>query len=201
MTTLIFWLFGFIPTFFIYLLLSVGIALYIFSEVATVSLAKYIPSSFLTSSAIKVVSIGIMSLSLFLLGVSYSSQAFKEEIDKRNAEIVKINDEAKNISEKVVIKYVTQEKIIKEKGNEIIKYVNTKNDADCNLHNSTIELLNSAAKNNLPDPTRAIDETSAGIDFSTVKKIIIENYNKYYELKNNNDSLQEWIIKQQKNNE
>ena len=142
-----------------------------------------------------------MSLSLFLLGVSYSSQAFKEEIDKRNAEIVKINDEAKNISEKVVIKYVTQEKIIKEKGNEIVKYVNTKNDADCNLHNSTIELLNSAAKNNLPDPTRAIDETSAGIDFSTVKKIIIENYNKYYELKNNNDSLQEWIIKQQKNNE
>ena len=201
MTTLIFWLFGFIPTFFIYLLLSVGITLYVFSEVATVSLAKYIPSSFLTSSAIKVVSIGIMSLSLFLLGVSYSSQAFKEEIDKRNAEIVKINDEAKNISQQVVIKYVTRDKIIKEKGNEIIKYVNTKNDADCNLHNSTIELLNSAAKNNLPDPTRAIDETSAGIDFSTVKKIIIENYNKYYELKNNNDSLQEWIINQQKNNE
>jgi len=201
MTTLIFWLFGFIPTFFIYLLLSVGIILYVFSEVATVSLAKYITSSFLTSSAVKVVSIGIMSLSLFLLGVSYSSQAFKEEIDKRNAEIQKINNEAKNISQQVVIKYVTQDKIIKEKGNEIIKYVNTKNDADCNLHNSTIELLNSAAKNNLPDPTRAIDATSAGINFSTVEKIIIENYNKYYELKNNNDSLQEWIIKQQKNNE
>lgn len=201
MSTLIFWLFGYIPTFLIYLLLSIGIVLYLFSEVATISLAKYITSSFLTASVIKVFSIFIMGLSLFLLGVSYSDKAFKEEIDKKNAEIAKINEEAKNISQQVVIKYVTQDKIIKEKGDAIIKYITIKNDADCNLHNSTIELLNSAAKNDLPDPTRGTDESGSGVNLSTVESVIAENYNKYHQVKNKLDLLQEWITKQQKNNE
>ena len=198
--TLLLWLFNYIPTFFKYITFALGVVLYLFSEMATLRIAQVITSSYLTPALMRLVGIVLMGLSIFFLGISFSDTQFKKELDKKNQEIIKINEAAKDITNQVEIKYVYRDKIIKEKGDEIIKYVNTKNDSDCNLHNSTIELLNSAAKNNLPDPTRATNETSAGVNFSTVEAIVIENYNKYHSVKNELDLLQEWVLEQQKNN-
>jgi len=194
------WLFNYIPTFIIYMMFALGIVLYLFSESFTIRIVQFIPTSVLTPALIRIIGIVVMGISIFLLGVSFSDTEFKKEIDKKNAEIAKINDEAKNISAQITTKYIYRDKIIKEKGDEIIKYVSTKNDADCNLHNSTIELLNAAAKNNLPNPTRAIDETGSGVNLSAVEGTVIENYNKYHEVKNRLDLLQEWVQEQQKNN-
>ena len=198
--TLLLWLFNYIPTFFIYITFALGVVLYLFSEMATLRIAQVITSSYLTPALMRLVGIVLMGLSIFFLGISFSDTQFKKELDKKNQEIIKINEDAKDITNQVEIKYVYRDKIIKEKGDEIIKYVNTKNDSDCNLHNSTIELLNSAAKNNLPDPTRATNETSAGVNFSAVEAIVIENYNKYHSVKNELGLLQEWALEQQKNN-
>ena len=195
------WLFNYIPTFFIYLTLCLGIVLYLFSEMATLRIAQVVTSAYLTPAIIRFTGVGLMALSIFFLGVSFSDTQFKIELDKKNVEIARINESSKDITSQTTIKYVYRDKIIKEKGDEIIKYVTNKNDSDCNLHSSTIELLNSAAKNELPDPTRSIDDTSAGVDLSAVETIIIENYNKYNTLKNKNDLLQEWIREQKKNNE
>ena len=198
--TLLLWLFNYIPTFFIYITFALGVVLYLFSEMATLRIAQVITSSYLTPALMRLIGIMLMGLSIFFLGISFSDTQFKKELDKKNQEIIKINEDAKDITNQVEIKYVYRDKIIKEKGDEIIKYVNTKNDSDCNLHNSTIELLNSAAKNNLPDPTRATNETSAGVNFSAVEAIVIENYNKYHSVKNELGLLQEWALEQQKNN-
>jgi len=200
MMTLLLWLFNYIPTFFIYITFALGVVLYLFSEMATLRIAQVITSSYLTPALMRLIGIMLMGLSIFFLGISFSDTQFKKELDKKNQEIIKINEAAKDITNQVEIKYVYRDKIIKEKGDEIIKYVNTKNDSDCNLHNSTIELLNSAAKNNLPDPTRATNETSAGVNFSAVEAIVIENYNKYHSVKNELGLLQEWALEQQKNN-
>jgi hypothetical protein len=180
---------------------ALGLVMYLFSELATVRIAQLITSSVLTPALVRIIGVVVMGMSVFLLGVSFSDAEFKKQIDKKNAEIAKINEDAKDITNQIEIKYVDRDKIIKEKGDEIIKYVNIKNDADCNLHNSTIELLNAAAKNNLPDPARAIDETSSGVNLSAVEGTVIENYNKYHEVKNELDLLQEWVREQQKNNE
>lgn len=201
MMTILLWLFNYIPTFFIYMMFALGLVLYLFSELATVRIAQLVTSSVLTPAFVRIVGVIIMSVSIFLLGVSFSDAEFKKEIDKKNVEIARLNEAAKDITAQTVIKYVYRDKIIKEKGDEIIKYVNTKNDGDCNLHNSTIELLNAAAKNDLPNPTRSVDDSSSGINLSTVEGVIIENYNKYNSLKNKNDLLQEWIREQKKNNE
>ena len=198
--TILLWLFNYIPTFFIYIAFAIGVVLYLFSEMATMRIAQIVTSSYLTPALMRLVGIVLMGLSIFFLGISFSDTQFKKELDKKNQEIIKINEAAKDITNQVEIKYVYRDKIIKEKGDEIIKYVNTKNDSDCNLHNSTIELLNSAAKNNLPDPTRATNETSAGVNFSAVEAIVIENYNKYHSVKNELGLLQEWALEQQKNN-
>ena len=198
--TILLWLFNYIPTFFIYIAFAIGVVLYLFSEMATMRIAQIVTSSYLTPALMRLIGIMLMGLSIFFLGISFSDTQFKKELDKKNQEIIKINETAKDITNQVEIKYVYRDKIIKEKGDEIIKYVNTKNDSDCNLHNSTIELLNSAAKNNLPDPTRATNETSAGVNFSAVEAIVIENYNKYHSVKNELGLLQEWALEQQKNN-
>ena len=200
MMTILLWLFNYIPTFFIYIAFSIGVVLYLFSEMATMRIAQIVTSSYLTPALMRLIGIMLMGLSIFFLGISFSDTQFKKELDKKNQEIIKINEAAKDITNQVEIKYVYRDKIIKEKGDEIIKYVSNKNDADCNLHNSTIELLNSAAKNNLPNPTRVIDETSAGVNLSTVESTVIENYNKYHEVKNSLNLLQEWVTEQQKNN-
>ena len=200
MMTILLWLFNYIPTFFIYIAFSIGVVLYLFSEMATMRIAQIVTSSYLTPALMRLIGIMLMGLSIFFLGISFSDAQFKKELDKKNQEIAKINESAKDITVQTEIKYVYRDKIIKEKGDEIIKYVSNKNDADCNLHNSTIELLNSAAKNNLPNPTRVIDETSAGVNLSTVESTVIENYNKYHEVKNSLNLLQEWVTEQQKNN-
>ena len=201
MITLLLWLFNYIPSFFIYIMFALGLVMYLFSELATVRIAQIIPTSVLTPALARIIGVVIMGVSIFLLGISFSDTEFKKEIDKKNAQIAKINEDAKDITNQIEIKYVDRDRIIKEKGDEIIKYVGTKNDADCNLHNSTIELLNAAAKNNLPNPTRAIDDSSSGVNISTVEGTVIENYNKYHEVKNELDLLQEWVREQQKNNE
>ena len=200
MMTLLLWLFNYIPTFFIYIAFAIGVVLYLFSEMATMRIAQIVTSSYLTPALMRLIGVLLMGSSIFFLGISFSDAQFKKELDKKNQEIAKINESAKDITVQTEIKYVYRDKIIKEKGDEIIKYVSTKNDADCNLHNSTIELLNAAAKNDLPNPTRSVDATSSGVELSAVEKIIIENYNKYNALKNKNDLLQEWIREQQKNN-
>ena len=198
--TILLWLFNYIPSFFIYLMFALGIVLYLFSELATVRIAQLVTSSVLTPAFVRIIGIILMGVSIFLLGISFSDDEFKKQIDKKNAEIAKINESAKDITAQTVIKYVYRDKIIKEKGDEIIKYVSTKNDGDCNLHNSTIELLNAAAKNDLPNPTRSIDDSSSGVNLSAVETTVIENYNQYHEVKNKLDLLQEWVREQQKNN-
>ena len=200
MMTILLWLFNYIPTFFIYIAFAIGVVLYLFSEMATMRIAQIVTSSYLTPALMRLIGVLLMGSSIFFLGISFSDAQFKKELNKKNQEIAKINESAKDITVQTEIKYVYRDKIIKEKGDEIIKYVNTKNDSDCNLHNSTIELLNSAAKNNLPDPTRATNETSAGVNLSTVETVVIENYNKYHSVKNELALLQEWVTEQQKNN-
>jgi hypothetical protein len=103
---------------------------------ATLRIAQVITSSYLTPALMRLIGIMLMGLSIFFLGISFSDTQFKKELDKKNQEIIKINEAAKDITNQVEIKYVYRDKIIKEKGDEIIKYVNTKNDADCNQRRS-----------------------------------------------------------------
>ena len=185
------WLLSFIPTVLIWILLVMGFVLFVFSQVAPD------PYKFLFSIA----GVFLIVFNIFFLGVNITSKELQHEIDLKNEEIVKIKEDSKHITQQTIIKYVTREKIIKEKGDEVIKYISVKNDADCSLHNSTVELLNSSAKGELPDTTRAVDETASGVNLSAVTQAVVENNNKYHEVVLELTSLQEWVKAQKKNNE
>lgn len=200
MISFLLWFFGVVPVFLVYILIAVGIVLYLFAELATSRVTQFVASAYLSTTVVRMIGVGLTSLGLFLLGFTYSDDAFKAELQKKSQEVAQINKNAKNISQKVVTQYVYRDKVIKEKGDEIIKYVTTKNDADCNLHNSTVELLNSSAKNELPDATKRTDESPSGVGLSTVTTTVTTNYEKYHEVTNQLKSLQDWIKQQQENN-
>lgn len=148
------------------------------------------------SFLIKLISFIIFCASLFLEGYVTCKQNIEPELDKARKEIAQMEKESKEISKEIVYRYIVQQKIIKEKGDEIIKYVDTANDSDCNLHQSFVELHDSAAKNLVPDTTAVIDETASGVKLSEATKTIVENYTTYNQVAEQLRDLQFWVKKQ-----
>lgn len=191
------WLLQHIPSTMIYLLITCGLVIYL-----TPNLMAYTNMSptFLQFVPTRTLGLILILVGVFLQGLTWGADTLSAEVQKANAEAQKIKEESKNISERVVTKYIVKQKVIKEKGDEIIKYVNKNNDADCTLHNSFVELHNSAAKNTIPDPTRATDEAASGIELSEAKRVIIENYNQYNQVAEQLRDLQDWIKQQREIN-
>lgn len=125
-------------------------------------------------------------------------------IDQTRAEIARIEKESKEATARIEEEYKNKTKVIKEKGDKIVQYVDryiTKEaDARCVIPVNVVELHNSAAKNELPDPSRVANESPSGVTLSTTTKTVVENYNLANEIRQQLISLQEWIREQQKIN-
>jgi hypothetical protein len=204
---MILWLLQHIPQIIINLLIEIGLLIFLIGNFVPMKylnnrleeLVKLkVPS--ISGQLLKTIGILLIIVGVFLKGLTFGADELNDEIEKSNQEIARLTEESKNITTKIETKYVIKQKVIKEKGDEIIKYVNTNNDADCSLHNSFVELHDSAAKNSIPDPTRAVDENPSGIELSEAKKVIIENYNKYNQVADQLKDLQSWIREQSKIN-
>ena len=191
------WLLNHIPGIFIHIVVAVGVVLYFFGNM--ISLPK-IGGFVQTDASVKILGILIFSLGIFLEGLTTGAGVLQSEIDEARQEVARLNEQSKQITEKVVIKYVTEQKQVKEKGEQIVKYITTNNDKQCTVYDSTVELLNSAAENRVPEPTRATNDTAAGVELSTVTKTVVENYNLYNQVALQLRSLQDWVKQQRENN-
>ena len=130
----------------------------------------------------------------------YGADLIKPDLEKTKHDLEILKGKQNEVTKVVETKYIEKKVIVKEKGDEIIKYINTNNDNDCNLHKSFVMLHDSAAKNTLPDPTGSADETPSGVKLSTAEKVIAENYELFHEVSLQLKSLQEWVSEQLKLN-
>lgn len=125
-------------------------------------------------------------------------------VDQTRAEIARIEKESKEATARIEEEYKGKSKVIKEKGEKIVEYVDryiTKEiDSRCTIPVSVVELHDSAAKNKLPDTTRVANESPSGVALSTTTKTVVENYNLANEIRQQLISLQDWIREQQKIN-
>ena len=153
-----------------------------------------------TDTSVKILGILLAAFGIYLEGLTTGAGVLQSEIDEARQEVARLNEQSKQITEKVVIKYVTEQKQVKEKGEQIVKYITTNNDKQCTVYDSTVELLNSAAENRVPEPTRATTDTAAGVELSTVTKTVVENYNLYNQVALQLKSLQDWVKQQRENN-
>lgn len=189
------WLLSFVPDWIFY-----GLALASFVALVAATFFKVIPFIGKYAIPIQLLSFVLLLLSVFLCGGLANEAAWQLKVAKTNAEIAELKAKSEKVSTKVVTKYIDRIQVVKEKGNEIVKYVNKESDAKCELPNSFVVLHDAAAKNELPDPTRASNAGASEVKLSGATTTIVQNYGTCWEIREQLKALQEWVAEQKKLN-
>lgn len=98
---------------------------------------------------------------------------------------------------KVVTQYVDRVRVVREKGDTIIKevpvYVSVQADAACTISRGFVRLHDAAAAGELPEPARDADAAATGIALSAVAGTVAANYQTCHENAEQLRALQTWI--------
>jgi uncharacterized membrane-anchored protein YhcB (DUF1043 family) len=159
-----------------------------------------IPGVKLSAIILKWVSLVVLCVGCYFTGAYSKDMLWRTEAEKLKADMDRKVAEADKRSKQIVTKYVTQTKVIKEKGNEIKKLSQhvKESDAKCIVPKSFVLLHDSAAKNEVPDTSKGIDGSASGVNLSTVGETISINYNNYHQLSEQLKALQDWVSSQEK---
>lgn len=98
---------------------------------------------------------------------------------------------------KVVTEYVDRVRVVREKGDTIIRevpvYVPAQADAACTINRGFVRLHDAAAAGELPEPAGDADAPAAGIALSTVAETVAGNYQSCHENAEQLRALQAWL--------
>ena len=98
---------------------------------------------------------------------------------------------------KVVTEYVNRVRVVREKGDTIIKevpiYVPVQADAACTINRGFVRLHDAAAASELPEPAGDADAPAAGIALSAVAGTVATNCQTCYEIAEQLKALQTWV--------
>jgi hypothetical protein len=195
------WLLGIIPDSILYgfilSVMGIGAALFIVGSF-TVFLPLVKGWGFIARTVGTILMIG----SVYLYGGYGTEMKWRAEAEKLKADMDRKVALSEKSSKQIITKYVTKTKVIKEKGDVIIKevpkFITKDADAKCIIPKSFVMLHDSAAKNEVPDSSKGIDETASGVKLSTVGETVTINYNNYHQLSEQLKALQDWVTSQEK---
>jgi len=152
------------------------------------------------TTPIKYASIGILVFSIYMVGSIANEEAWQKKVLEQKAEIALLKQKESEVTTKVITKYIDRVTVVKEINNEITKYVTNEVDSKCQLPNSFSVLHDAAAKNELPNPTGAVDAKASEVKLSKATSTIIANYGICYQNAEQLKSLQEWVLEQRRLN-
>jgi hypothetical protein len=112
------WLLAFIPDWIFYAIFVLGLGLFI----ATIVL-KFIPIIYIKRLPIQFVSIALISIGAFMSGMATNEAIWQMRVKELEAKVAQAEAEAAKKNVEIVEKIVYKDKIVKEKGEEIIKYI------------------------------------------------------------------------------
>lgn len=188
-------LLSFLPNWIFYILLLLsGVGLFLSSFLAN------LPFISTYTKPIQIASVIGLVFSVYMCGGISNEEGWQKKVLQQQAEIAQLKQKEAEVSTKVVTKYVDKITVVKEKNNEIAKYINQDADAKCQLPNSFSVLHDAAAKNELPDSARATDASASGVKLSEATTTIVGNYGICNQNSEQLKALQEWIREQQKLN-
>jgi hypothetical protein len=189
------WIIDFIPAVVLHFLVLASII-----GIVVTSLIPFIPEPHKT--IVKVVCILVALFGLYIEGGLSEKQKWAARIAEQEAQIAKLQEESGKVTIQEVIKYVEKVKVVKEKGDVIIKevkvYVPQAADDACTVNNGFVELHNYAVRNEVPPAPGATNEAASGVKLSTVSEVVVKNYNLYHQQSEQLIALQSWIREQQK---
>jgi flagellar biosynthesis component FlhA len=140
MLNMLFWLLKFLPAILVHAFMGISLLVFLLSFIPIVPYRI-----FLKWGGILLVVAGI-----FLEGCLLTQQAWEAQVAKLEEQVKLSEEKAKQINTEIVEKVVTEQKIVKEKGDQIIKYIDrevTKIDNTCTIPEVVIKAHNAAALN------------------------------------------------------
>lgn len=133
----------------------------------------------------------------WIKGAAHVQADWDAAVQKQNQQAAAVRQRQAQATVKVVTQYVDRVRIVREKGETIIKevpiYVPVQADAACTINRGFVRLHDAAAAGELPDPAGDADAAAAGIALSAVAGTVAANYQTCHENAGQLRALQAWI--------
>ena len=138
------WMLYLLPSWYTHAVPALGIAIILISM-----FLKVIP--FIDSYYLPLRIIGFVTLlfGIFFEGVMYSGKELQEKVKELEAKVAAAEVKSAEVNTKIVEKVITKQKVVKERGEEIIKYVDkeiVKYNNTCVIPSEFITIHNKAAE-------------------------------------------------------
>jgi hypothetical protein len=112
------WLLAFIPDWIFYAIFILGIGLF----VATIVL-KFIPIIYMKRVPIQFASIALISIGAFMSGMAMNEMIWQMRVKEMEAKVAQSEAEAAKKNVEIVEKIVFKDRVIREKGDEVVKFI------------------------------------------------------------------------------
>ena len=133
----------------------------------------------------------------WIKGASHVQAQWDAAIQQQALQTAAIRERQSQATVKVVTQYVDRVRIVREKGETIIKevpvYVPVLADAACTINRGFVRLHDAAAAGDLPEPARDADAAATGIALSAVAGTVAANYQTCHENAEQLTALQVWV--------
>jgi hypothetical protein len=193
------WLLSIIPDSILYgfilSVMGIGAALFVFG-----TFTVFLPLVKAYGLLMRTIGIVLVIGSVYLYGGYGTEMKWRKVAAELKADMDRKVALSEKNSKQIVTKYVTQTKVIKEKGDAIKKLSQHVKEADakCIVPKSFVLLHDSATKNEVPDSSTGANGTASGVNLSTVGETITINYNNYHQLSERLKALQDWVSSQER---
>lgn len=140
------WILQFLPDWIYYAILGLGLV----GLVITYFLRFIpIPAIYMYKTPIQLVSIFMIVFGVYMSGVIANENKWKEKVAQLEKEYAESKVVSEKVNTEVITKYITKREVIREKGEEQIRYIDreiTKYNDICKLPKELITVHNNAAK-------------------------------------------------------
>lgn len=142
------WILKFLPDWLFYALFFIGLL-----GLAATFLLKFIPvpALYIYKTPIQLVSVLLVAFGTFMSGAIWNEDAWKARVAKLESEVAESQNKSAQVTVETVTKYVDRTRVIREKGEEIVRVVDREvvkyNDV-CKVPDEVVKIHNDAARRN-----------------------------------------------------
>ena len=137
------WVLSFLPDWIFYAIGLLGVA-----GLCASYLMKFIPFVYVYKTPIQIISILCIVIGAFMGGASYNEQIWAKRVQEVEKKVAVAEVKSKEENVKVTTKVVTKMQLVRERGQDIVKYVDrevVKYDSTCIIPKEFVEAHNKAA--------------------------------------------------------
>jgi len=138
------WILNFLPDWFFSATLVIGLL-----GLITTFFLKFIPPIYMYRMPIQLVSAFIIALSMYMLGAVANENKWRQRVAELEKQVEETKAESQKVTTEVVTQFVTKREVVREKGKDIITYVDreiVKYNNECKLPPEIIKIHNDATR-------------------------------------------------------